>query len=779
MHRDARDFEAFGAAHGEKPSTECATARCAKFALYVLLFGHALACGGSRPELEDPADAGPAVDAGIVRRTTDVKVTPPPDDEETARLLRDKLNDAKALAPAELANRYPATFVGTLGYDATAAAGMDRIQASSLRLDSRELEKLGRNGFVITDRNRFPTFTYGYRTIYADHLPLYVSADSILEAVHRSYDAILASLESNSLASSVTTLLDEMYAALAAQPADATKKDLDLYLSVARSLLAGTSQPPTAGGDVALFTKIMSAVNSASGVVEVSLFGSTRTEDFSQYVPRGHYTQSEELKRYFRAMMWLGRTDFRMLETQPDGAQHLNRRDVEAAFALVELLDERRRTSYRTVDDAIRAFVGDQDYLTVEQMAPLAQNLGIARRSDLAKLSDGELAQGLAKTTFGRQRIASHIMVNGGVTATLPLSLSFAFFGQRYVLDSHVFSQVVYDRVPKRPGVPLRMMPDPLDVAFAALGNNQALTLLAPGLERHRYSGELAVARVLADEHGSSYWRSNLYNLWMSSLRGLSPAGDLATNGPGLFTVARTEAWGRRILNAQLASWAELRHDTLLYAKQSYTGVPVCEFPDAYVDPYPSFFAAIESFAAHGRELAGRLSFPANSPLPQMLGTYFSRLGSSMRILREMAEGELAGAQITAAQLEFINQAVVLQDAGCASVIIGATGWYPALFFTNQASVERDPVIADVHTQPADEAGNLVGKILHVGTGDPRQMVVTVDTCGMPRAYVGLASAYFERITENFKRLTDEEWAKSISGAAPADVPWMTDLIVR
>ena len=58
-------------------------------------------------------------------------------------------------------------------------------------------------------------------------------------------------------------------------------------------------------------------------------------------------------------------------------------------------------------------------------------------------------------------------------------------------------------------------------------------------------------------------------------------------------------------------------------------------------------------------------------------------------------------------------------------------------------------------------------------------MVVTVDTCGTPRAYVGLASAYFEHITEGFKRLTDEEWAKSINAAAPADVPWMTDLVAR
>ncbi len=30
-------------------------------------------------------------------------------------------------------------------------------------------------------------------------------------------------------------------------------------------------------------------------------------EDYSQYVPRGHYTHSEILKNYFKAFMWHGR----------------------------------------------------------------------------------------------------------------------------------------------------------------------------------------------------------------------------------------------------------------------------------------------------------------------------------------------------------------------------------------------------------------------------------------------------------------------------------------
>ena len=43
------------------------------------------------------------------------------------------------------------------------------------------------------------------------------------------------------------------------------------------------------------------------------------------------------------------------------------------------------------------------------------------------------------------------------------------------------------------------------------------------------------------------------------------------------------EAWRRKQLRTALASWAELRHDTILSAKQSYTSGVACEFPDAYV----------------------------------------------------------------------------------------------------------------------------------------------------------------------------------------------------
>lgn len=82
-----------------------------------------------------------------------------------------------------------------------------------------------------------------------------------------------------------------------------------------------------------------------------------------------------------------------------------------------------------------------------------------------------------------------------------------------------------------------------------------------------------------------------------------------------------------------------------------------------------------------------------------------------------------------------------------------------------------------MHTQPADEVGNVVGKVLHVATGYPRLMVTTVDTCQGPRAYVGVAFAYHEQVTDDYRRLTDQEWREQLAGAAVADVPWMSPVL--
>jgi hypothetical protein len=415
--------------------------------------------------------------------------------------------------------------------------------------------------------------------------------------------------------------------------------------------------------------------------------------------------------------------------------------------------------------------VGESDYMVVTEVDALIKDLGDVAAAQTA--SDDAVVSAIGRGGYGEQQIASHLMVNDGTVKSLPLNRSFALFGQRYVVDSHVFSEAVYDRIRDR------LMPNPLDAAFAALGNNQALLLDSDVDKYKELPGALSRMRVLVDSHDDAFWSANFYNLWLTAIRALSPAGDLSDpRAAGKPELTGTEAWGRRILNTQLGSWAELRHDTLLYAKQSYTGIPGCDFPDAYVEPYPEVFAAVRKYAEQGNRITA-LATRADADFGASVASYFDKLRIAAAHLEAMARAEQTGMPFAADDLAFINDAVRIEkkNAVCTTIDV-PDGWYADLFFSRDDSIVFDPTIADVHTQPADEVGNPVGRVLHVATGYPRMMVVTVDTCMGPRAYAGVVFAYHELTTNNFERLTDEQWSTRVSSKAlPPEVPWLSPLL--
>jgi hypothetical protein len=123
------------------------------------------------------------------------------------------------------------------------------------------------------------------------------------------------------------------------------------------------------------------------------------------------------------------------------------------------------------VDASLRAFVGEPDSMGPADVDAFLAAVGATSVADLPSKSDKALAQAVIDGGWGTQRICSQMMVNG-TDGTLPLDRSFLLLGQRYVVDSQVFANVVYDRAGK--GQILRMMPDPLDVAYAAFGNGRA-----------------------------------------------------------------------------------------------------------------------------------------------------------------------------------------------------------------------------------------------------------------------------------------------------------------
>jgi hypothetical protein len=729
--------------------------------------------------------AGACSDSGEVVRVRDagvdvvtVPVAPPPNASAYAAAKAALVADTPADAAAFLTRWHPD--YRALPYAPAAAVNLPLIQQSSLQLNAAELDILSKSGLAISARQSFGTFFMGYVGIYANDLPLFVSGDSILHAVHRSYDTILKEVEQAALQPALAAVLDGMRATLVTEAATgawptATVTDVDEYLAIAATLiLYEGSAPPVATGSSSVASALVAQAKAATGTATVTLFGEPRAVDFSQFAPRGHYAGSSILEPYFRAMMWLGRIDLRLLSQKVTGEVSFDRRQFAAAALLAKLV-EPVQTTWGRVDRTLRAFVGESDNMMPTDFAPLRTAMGVDSSSALLDKTDADLASAVVSGGFGIQRIASQLLFVEAGNEGAPLDRAFLLLGQRFVIDSQVLSNVVYDRVKDHP---YRMMPNPLDVAFAGLGNSGAADLLADDLKAHPgYPQALSQARTLVDQHEATYWTDSLYTSWLGALRATSPSWGAAAN-PQAPPIVATQAWTKRILQMQLASWAELRHDNLLYAKQSYTGIPVCEFPDAYVEPIPALWHALATLGNRGAAIIADLGLAnVSSSGP---AAYFTSLANTATMLEAMARQQEQGLPFTAEQMAFINQAVEYKtESVVCTTIKRPAGWYPSLFYSPDSADKQDTLVADVHTQPADEGGTMVGKVLHVGTGFPRLMVVTFDTCSGPRAYAGVVSAYHETVATNFDRLTDERWTKQVGATPPAEVPWLDGLVSR
>ncbi len=340
-----------------------------------------------------------------------------------------QLSTLSSMTTDELISRSSGAMNSALGYAPDQAQWLDRIQASPLALNDNELAAYKKNGFVISDRQSYPTFFYGYQSIYTSDLPVYVSADSILHALHRSYDNILATVEYDYLLDTLKQLLGGIRANIAcAAISDNSKHDLGLLLGVAAGLLdsqASGIDPEMQG--------LIDEATAASGMASVMLFGTTRDIDFSQFVPRGHYAGSTELEAYFRAMMWLGRVELRLVDVNTDGTRVLIRREAEDVLALNELFSPDLRAQWNSIEQIVALFVGEPDYMTLPQVQQLHDALGINASTDIAGIADQKLLDTIDAGNYGLQRICSQLMeADPGMTS---LPNSFALLGQRYTVE--------------------------------------------------------------------------------------------------------------------------------------------------------------------------------------------------------------------------------------------------------------------------------------------------------------------------------------------------------
>jgi hypothetical protein len=630
------------------------------------------------------------------------------------------------------------------------------VNFSQFTFTDAQKNLLRHNGFVAIPKT-YPSYggpaPFGemydvYNYARDNDLPIFVTVDALLHTYHELYDYALRTIETQRFLRDLDRLTSAMITASRAQFNQATNSKVKAaaqlnvaYFAVATKLLSTTATIPA---DVAAtVTAEIALINAHTAIALSPIFG--YPEDYTQYVPRGHYTLSPELERYFRAMMWYGRMTFHSEAgvVSLAKAREATRRAllITQLMHKVSVTTEPALTVWERIYLPTVFFVGKSDDLTVYKYAAIARTIYGANLASVPVNSFGDEA----KLTAFLNQVAA---LPPPLIAADEWGKGFRFMGQRFIPDSYMFEEMVLPRVPGR------TMPRGLDV-MAILGSPRAFEILDHVYHDTNYTSYVLQLNALKAEFAAmddAVWAQNLYWNWLYCLMPM-----LAPKGAGFPTYMRAVAWMDKDLACVLGSWAELRHDTLLYAKQSSSmGASSQAFRDAFVEANPWAFARMASLT--------RLMIDGLSDQGLLLSEFGGRLRDLEQLLlslKVIAEKELTNQPLTILECRLIRM--------IGRRLANLTIFEPRGDFTSDDDMA---LIADVHSD------YVTGNCLEVGVGRPLTIYVVNKSENQLVIAIGSAFSYYEFPQPLSNRLTDEAWRQMLSSASPPTLqPWLGSYI--
>jgi len=683
---------------------------------------------------------------------------------------------------------------------------------------------LKKNGFVVIDGGAVDDIATPYKWLREQDIPIYITADTPLHLFHIQFDETLKEIEETFFYPDIVEVTRIMlknaqddYKAFRGDLKEAAKRNV-AYFSVALRQFDPEFKAPSyvkkwVDWECENIEKHKGLPSYDTARVK-SLF--RIPEDYSQYKPRGHYTRSEILKKYFRGMMWFGRMTFLLKGHEKFGAiippaEALTDRETAKIQTLQSVLIAARCGQLRLADGrriadvwnriyAVTAFyAGFADDLTVydyrEAMRDVFGNKFSAEEFDseekfaqflyeLARLKPPAIFSGTGGAGIDPGGYSGHQFTSvKQLDKILQHTMGFRFMGQRYIPDSYILGQLVSPAVGTIPRVipdrftvvyipderiqpdlaySIRGFPRGLDV-FSVFGSKRAEYHVENFTDHEypKYGEQLMKLREEFAKLTPKDWNRNLYWSWLYALKTLTQE-----RGKGYQVYQKTDAWLDRQLNTALASWAALRHNTILYAKQSYTPVhvgitsvqpmpPPPPPPKGLVEPLPKFYARIlttTKMAYEGLKELDVLNDKSEARLSSLVNT--------LERLYEICKRQVANKPLTTDDNNFL-------------------GDFPDALKLAIGDVDdkglKTTIIADVHTdlnskQCLEEASGYVDYIVVAYKRPVGDIVLAI----------GPVLSYYEFKHPMADRLTDEKWQDILrTGKAPARPEWIKSYCVE
>jgi len=621
---------------------------------------------------------------------------------------------------------------------------------------------LSRNGFVVNPTKQEQLF-YIYENNEYKKIPSFITTDSVLQTYHIFYDYSLRVLESERLIGILEELTQSMlnksiyiYNKIDnEQVKDAQLKNIACFAAAQLALLRSLPDSiPLEAKELA--EKEYELICGQEGFKQSAIF--PYELDYSQYRPRGHYTRNDDFKRYFKTMMWYGQAPFPLYKDLDEKERNIEQ-TLQALLITYSLFLENPGTldsvRWENIYDPTVFYVGNTDDLDIYHYKDLLVKI-YGDEPDLNGLNDREKLDELYKEA---DKLPEPEIKAKYTSVTTPVGKQFRFMGQRYIPDSEIIQELVEPIV--------RPIPSGLDV-MGVLGSARAYDLLINRYhEDEKWKGYPEVFIKMKEKFADitqNVWQSNMYYGWIWVLKDfLNPFQE------GYPSFMMNQAWEDKSLSTALGSWAELRHDTILYGKQSGAECGGGEEPPqvkGYVEPNIRVYEKLLWLTRYSRT-----NLKEREILIGSLESKMQRFEDLLEFLINCSEKELRNEELNSDEYDQLLTYGGLLEYLTSSFAGDGMRWFEITSETDKNMA----VIADIHTIAPNQYSD--GGYFEVGVGPAYEIYVAVPIGGKLYLTRGAVFSYYEFDMVG-KRLMDEEWQQMIKeDRQPAQPDWMETFI--
>lgn len=619
--------------------------------------------------------------------------------------------------------------------------------------DPKLTDMLVKQGFAIVPDTYDQLFQVYENNDY-HNFPSFVTTDLYLQLYHMYFDCMLRRAEDGKLFNALQDFCRKGYrecSRAVANPVNPQEKALaefsQAYFAIALRLLDPKEECAVAPQYQKMVEDEVAKCTSASTAFSPFMEYTEVMFPYALFRPRGHYTRNERLQRYFRGMMWVQTAAF-----DTDKPSMMRR----AAFMAKTVCGNAElNAAFKAIFDPMTFLMGQPDNITLMQVYDILQ------RYNYAKLigNDKELRKFVAEVDVlaeRQTRIRPKVQLSGRNKVNL--------MPQRYQPDAEVL-QEMYDWKSK---VSQRFCPKGIDF-FAAGGSPLALQLDKEGETWDEFDANMS---RMQKRMGEIDWKENIAVRWQQVLLELSK-GRHPSNAPYFMTGT---AWGKKDLNAALASYAELKHDAILYAKQPMgaecgDGGPEDPIVRGYVEPNIDFWTAVIDLLNATKEAFGALGIMTDEML-----ALTDDMAEEAQFFLNCSKKELAGK--TLSEQEYRQLEIVGAVFENMTLNMMRNGNEYLEWEDIEGADRKVAVIADIYTANGKNVPMEKKAVLYNAVGPADVIYVVVEIGGYLYLTRGAVFSYREfHDALDVPRHTDEEWQELLKEKPRLGVPkWMESI---